>query len=127
MAFDGVPIGISDGLPQPRRFCLGRCQVSGCPGLENALGAVEMVLVPSDCNYFDSPACLATGRLKLVGLIYPRNQGRYSFISQLLRFFMVSGLVCELGLNHLSRKAAAIYLSATVPSFHRPMRRIQGT
>ena len=42
MAFDGVPIGIGDGLPQPRRFCLGRCRVSGCPGLDNALGAVEM-------------------------------------------------------------------------------------
>ena len=46
MAFDGVPIGISDGLPEPRRFCLGRCRVSGSPGLENALGAVEMLLVP---------------------------------------------------------------------------------
>ena len=46
MAFDGVPIGISDGLPKNRRFCLGRRWVSGCPGLENALGAVEMVLVP---------------------------------------------------------------------------------
>ncbi len=45
MAFDGVPIGISDGLPEPRRFCLGRCRVSGCPSLENALGAVEKVLV----------------------------------------------------------------------------------
>ena len=30
MAFDGVPIDISDGLPEPRRFCLGRCRVSGC-------------------------------------------------------------------------------------------------
>ena len=58
MAYDGVPIGISDGLPEPRRFCLGRCRVSGCPGLENSLGAVEMVLVPSDRKYFDSPACL---------------------------------------------------------------------
>ena len=45
MAFDGVPIGISDGLPKPLRFCLGRCRVSGCPGLENALRAVEMLLV----------------------------------------------------------------------------------
>ena len=40
MAFDGVPMGIGDGLPEPRRFCLGRCRVSGCPGLEKALGAV---------------------------------------------------------------------------------------
>ena len=69
MAFDGVQIGIRDGLPAPRRFRLGRCRTWGCPGLENALGAVEMVLVPSDCKYFDSPACLATGRLSMVGLI----------------------------------------------------------
>ena len=55
MAFDGIPTGISDGLPEPRRFCLGRCRVSGYPGLENALGAVEMLLVPSDRKYFDSP------------------------------------------------------------------------
>ena len=27
VAFDGVPIGISDGLPKNRRFCLGRCRV----------------------------------------------------------------------------------------------------
>ena len=48
MAFDRVPIGISDGLPENRRFCPGRCRASGCPGLENALGAVEVLLVPSD-------------------------------------------------------------------------------
>ena len=45
MAFDGVPIGISDGLPEGRRFRLGRTRVSGCPSLESALGAVEMLLV----------------------------------------------------------------------------------
>ena len=78
MAFDGVSIGISDGLPENRRFCLARCRVSGCPDLENPLGAVEMLLVPSDRKHFDSPACLATGRLSMVGLICPRNQGRYS-------------------------------------------------
>ena len=77
MAFDRVPIGISDGLQENRRFCLGRCLVSGCPDLESALGAVEMFLVPSDCKYFDSPACLATGRLSMVSPICPRNQGRY--------------------------------------------------
>ena len=58
MAFDGVPIGISDGLPQPRRFCLDRCRVSGCPGLENALGEVEMLLVPlarSTLSYTRAP------------------------------------------------------------------------
>ena len=41
VAFDGVPIGVSDGLPQPRRFRrfrLDRYRVLGCPGLENALG-----------------------------------------------------------------------------------------
>ena len=58
MAFDGVPIGIGEGLPEEGRFCLSRYRVSGCPGLENALSAVEMVLVPSDRKYFDSPACL---------------------------------------------------------------------
>ena len=30
MAFDGVPIGFSDGLPEPRRLCLGRSRVWGC-------------------------------------------------------------------------------------------------
>ena len=77
MAFDRVPIGIGDGLPEPMRFWLGRCRVSGCPDLENPLGAVEMLLVPSDCKYCDSPACLATGRLSMVGPICPRKQGRY--------------------------------------------------
>ena len=41
MAFDGVLISISEGLPQPRRFRrfrLDRYRVLGCPGLENALG-----------------------------------------------------------------------------------------
>ena len=68
MAFDGVPIGISDGFPEPRRWCLDRSRVSGCPRLENALCAVEMVLGPSDRKDFDSPVCLATGRLGIVGL-----------------------------------------------------------
>ena len=76
MAFDGVAIGISDGLPDNRRFCLGRCWVSGCPGLENALGAVEMLVVPSDHKRLDSAACL--GPLCMVRLICPINQGRYS-------------------------------------------------
>ena len=78
MVFKGVPIGFGDGLPKGRRWCLGRSRVSGCPGLENPLGAVEMLLVPSDRKDFDSPACLATIRLSMVGLICPRNQGRYS-------------------------------------------------
>ena len=77
MAFDGVPIGISDGLPEGRRWYLDCSRVSGCPGLENALGAVEMLLVPSDHKYFDSPACLATGRLSMVVFVCPRNRGRY--------------------------------------------------
>ena len=58
MAFDGVPIGIGDGLRKNRRFCLGRYRVSGCPGLENALGAVEMLLVPltrSTLSYTRTP------------------------------------------------------------------------
>ena len=77
MAFDGVPIGISDGPPEPRCSCLDRSRVSGCPGLENVLGTVEIVLVPSNRNHFDSLACLATGRLSMVDPICPRNQGRY--------------------------------------------------
>ena len=74
-AFDGVPIGISDGLSEGRRLWRGRARVSGYPSLENAPGAVEMLLVPSDHKYLDGPACLATGRLRMVGLICPRNRG----------------------------------------------------
>ena len=44
-AFDGVPIGISEGLPEPRRF-RSRSWISGCPGLARTLRAVEMLLVP---------------------------------------------------------------------------------
>ena len=36
-------IGASDGLPKGRRFCLRRARVSGCPGPQRALGAVEML------------------------------------------------------------------------------------
>ena len=57
--FDGVPIGISDGLTENRRFRLARFRVSGCPVLENPLGAVEMLLVPSDRHHLDA----ATGWL----------------------------------------------------------------
>ena len=77
MVLKGVPIGFGDGLPEGRRWCPGRSRVSGCPGLENPLGAVEMLLVPSDPKDFDSPACLATVRLSMVGLICPRNQVRH--------------------------------------------------
>ena len=58
MAFDGVPIGISDGLPESRGFRRSRAWVSGCPGLENALGAVEIFLVPltrSTLSYTRTP------------------------------------------------------------------------
>lgn len=37
MAFDGVPIGISDALPRNRRFWRGRARVSGSPVLEHWL------------------------------------------------------------------------------------------
>ncbi len=43
---DGVPIGISDGLPKNRRFWRGRSHVSRCLDLENAPGVVEMLRVP---------------------------------------------------------------------------------
>ena len=41
MTFDGVPIGLSDGWQENRRFWRGRCRESGCPGLETELGVVE--------------------------------------------------------------------------------------
>ena len=44
-ACDGVVIGLRYGLAKNHRFCLGHCLVLGCPGLENALDAVEMSLV----------------------------------------------------------------------------------
>ncbi len=49
---------------------------SGCPGLEKALGAVEMVLVPSDRKDFDSPASVAELVSKLpvsLGTDHPRE------------------------------------------------------
>ena len=55
IAFDGVPIGISDGLAELLHFYLSHSRVSDCPGLENALGAADMLLVPNR-KYFDSPA-----------------------------------------------------------------------
>ena len=58
MEFDGVPTGVSDGLPEPRRFCLGCCRVSGCPGLENALGE-------SRCCWSQATAETSTVRLAL--------------------------------------------------------------
>ena len=63
MLFDGVPTGISDGLPEPRRFCLGRCRVSDCPSLENPLGAVEMLLCPTSTT---TCSCLSYSRAPLV-------------------------------------------------------------
>ena len=78
MAFDGVPIGISDGLARNRRFWFGHSHVLRCRDLENAPGAVEMLLVPSDRKDFDSPACAETDRLSMVGVICPRNRGRYT-------------------------------------------------
>ena len=71
MALDGIPIG--DRLLEARCSCRDRSRVSGCPSGEKPLVTVEMVRVPSDHKYFDGPACLATGRLSMVGLICPRN------------------------------------------------------
>ena len=59
MACDRVLISISDDLPEPLRFCPGCCRVSGCPGLENTLGGIEILLVPRDRKDFDSPVCLS--------------------------------------------------------------------
>ena len=55
---DDVPIGIGDSLPKNRCCCLGCYRGSFCLGLQNALGAGEMVLVPSDCKDVDSRGCL---------------------------------------------------------------------
>ena len=41
MAFDGVPIGISDCLAKGAGFSLGLAHVSGYPGLEHPVGAVQ--------------------------------------------------------------------------------------
>ena len=49
---------------------------SPCPGLEKALDAVEMVLVPNDRKDFDSPACLPELVPKLpvsLGTDHPRE------------------------------------------------------
>lgn len=78
VAFERVPIGIGDGLPQDSRVPGGLPIGAGCPELEPPAGAVEMMLVPSDYKYLESPACLATGRLRMVDIICPRNQGRCS-------------------------------------------------
>ena len=50
MAFGGVPIGIGDGLPESGCFCLGRYRARGRPGLENALGVIETLLVTYRCT-----------------------------------------------------------------------------
>ncbi len=82
MAFDHRPTGYSDGLPEGRIWRLDRSHVSGSPGLENALGVVEMVLVLNDREYLDSPVCLATGRVSMMRLICPRNPWRYRLDSR---------------------------------------------
>ena len=58
MAFDGVPIRISDDLPKNRRFCIGCSRVRGCSGLENALGE-------SRCCWSQATAETSTVRLAL--------------------------------------------------------------
>ena len=80
MAFDGVPIGISDGLPACLHFYRGRCRVLGCPGLENALRAVGTVLVSSDRKDLYSLALQL--ELAYGGCYFSRNQGRYSAMSR---------------------------------------------
>ena len=58
MAFDRVPIGIGDGLPQESRLPEGLPLGAGCPELEPPSGAVEMFLLPGHRDHLDAAAPL---------------------------------------------------------------------
>ena len=59
MAFDGMLIGISDGLQEGRHVLGGLPLGAACPKPEPPPGPVEQVLLPGDCNHLDLPAGLA--------------------------------------------------------------------
>ena len=56
MAFDGVPIGLSDGLAKHEGLFFVVAQLSGYPGLEPSAGAVQELLLPGDRYHLDTPA-----------------------------------------------------------------------
>ena len=58
MAFDGVPIGIGDGLPQESRLPGGLPLGAGCAELEPPPGTVEMFLLPGHRDHLDAAAPL---------------------------------------------------------------------
>ena len=56
IAFNGVPVGLCYCLAKGEKFPPGLAHVSGRPGLQDPLGAVEEVLLPGDRNDFDAPS-----------------------------------------------------------------------
>ena len=56
--FEGVPIGVIDGLAEHEDFLLGVGDFSGEPILKHPLGAVEYVLLPGNGNDLDAAAGL---------------------------------------------------------------------
>ena len=64
MAFDGVSIGISDGLAKHEGFFFVVAHLCGCPGLEPLAGAVQALLLPGNRNQLATP----TGLTKLLPL-----------------------------------------------------------
>ena len=56
MAFDGVKIGLSDGLAKHEGFFFVLAHLSGYPGSEPPTGAVQQGLLPGDRNHLDLTA-----------------------------------------------------------------------
>ena len=56
MAFDGVKIGLSDGLAKHKGFFFFLAHLSGYPGSEPPAGAVQQGLLPGHRNHLDAPA-----------------------------------------------------------------------
>ena len=59
MRFEGIPIGLIDGPLEDEDFFLGVGDFSGEPRLEDALSAVQKVLLPGNGNDLDAPARLS--------------------------------------------------------------------
>ena len=59
MRFEGIPIGLIDGRLEDEEFFLGIGDFSGEPRLEDALSAVQKVLLPGNGNDLDAPARLS--------------------------------------------------------------------
>ncbi len=56
MAFDGVKIGLSDGLAKHEGFLFVLAHLFGHPGTEPPAGAFQQCLLPGDRNHLDAPA-----------------------------------------------------------------------